>query len=215
MEDLTQDVQRRKQYWLIGIGAGSALALVAVAIVGWLILGGRAPVASPQSKAVDEAHGTIKDTKTPAADAQIKPCSTVSNSIADASQPSSALDLSGYWDSSNNSRYDVIQEGRDFFWQTTQTSRQNSPEERGSGSLSDTAIAAQWSGGNGNGSAQGHVAYQDEKGLAQVITWDNGAIWFRTESDGAELAHHYGLEKYDRARLLEAIRQTSRTQTNC
>ena len=236
MADITQAGQRRKLYWLMGIGAGLALTFVAAAIVGWLILGGRVPAPDLKSKAVDEAPRIITDTKPkfadeqtqvngapqgsvvgqhPAAGSRVKPCSTVKIPIAGASKPLSALDLSGYWDSSNDFRYDVIQEGKDFFWEITQWPRPDPPEEHGSGSLSDTGIAAQWSGGNGDGSAQGQVVYQDEKGLAQVITWDDGAIWFRTESDGAGLAHHYGLEKYDRAKLLEAIRQTSLAESDC
>src|SRR3954469_5751186 len=107
MADLAQARQRRKQYWLMAIGAGLALTFVAAAIVGWLILGGRAPVPDPKSKAMDEAHRTSEDTKPkfadeetqangarqgivagqhPAAGSQAKPCSKLQIPIPAASK---------------------------------------------------------------------------------------------------------------------------------
>jgi len=195
---------------------------------------GKVPVPDLTNKAVDEAHKLIKDAKLrfadeetqmdgapagtvigqePAAGSKVKPCSTVKIQIAVGLKPVSRLDVSGPWDSSNDFRYDVIQDGNDFFWRMTQWPRQEPPEERGSGSISNGEITAQ--SGDSNTTAGARILFQDEKGLAQVIKWDNGSIWFRTEADGAELVRHYKLEKYDRARILEAIQKKGQADSDC
>jgi PASTA domain-containing protein len=195
---------------------------------------GKVPVPDLKDKPVDEAHKLIKDAKlrfadeetqmdgtpagtvigqVPAAGSKVKPCSTIKIQIAVGLKPASRLDVSGPWDSSNDFRYDVIQDGNDFFWRMTQWPRQEPPEERGSGSISNDEITAQT--GESKSAAGARILFQDEKGLAQVIKWDNGAIWFRTEADGAELVRHYKLEKYDRARILEAIQKKRQAESDC
>lgn len=241
MTDPTQ-APPKKRYWLIGIGAALALILMGAGVGWWLMQGGKVPmldlgkvpVPDLKDKAVDEAHKLLKDAKLrfadeetqvdgapigvvvgqePAAGSKVKACSTVKLLVAVGLKPVSRLDLSGPWDSSNDFRYDVIQDGNDFFWRMTQWPRPEPPEERGSGSISNVEITAQSSDSNSTVGAR--ILFQDEKGLAQVIKWDNGVIWFRTEADGAELVRHYTLEKYDRAKILEAIQKKRQPESDC
>jgi hypothetical protein len=217
--------------WLRVAALFAAVALLASAGVAWWLLMPRNRVSVPdlRDKTASEARAIVLAAglqlqeeqreengkpeglvieQDPAPSSAARPQSTVKIVVATAPKPKVLADVSGRWDSSINFRYDVMSLGGDFFFRRLPEG--SSPErvdERGSGSVSEGVVTAQWSGDDAKRPTSGRILHQDDKGVAQVIRWNDGLIWFRPKEEGAELVRHYHLDQYDRAVVLEAIQK--------
>jgi hypothetical protein len=209
----------------------AAVAVLASGFAVWwvLMLRGRVPVPELNGKTVEDARQIIADAQLqlreeqrednlgreglvidqdPAPLSRVRPGSSVKIVVAVVLKPKMVADVSGRWDSSTNSRYDVISLESDLFFRRIPQGPNPEPvDERGSGSVSEGAVTAQWTGGDGKQPTSGRVVHQNDKGIAQVIRWNNGVIWFRPKEEGDDLVRHYHLDHYDRALVLEAIRK--------
>jgi photosystem II stability/assembly factor-like uncharacterized protein len=83
-------------------------------------------------------------------------------------------DISGTWGSTVKRTYEVTQNGRAFNWTVQGTN------EKAAGVIEGDHLTVEWSGGVGQGHAEGHIAGVDETGRAVEIQWSNGVVFNRT-----------------------------------
>ncbi len=203
---------KRFPWW---IPAVIVLVLLIIGAVVWMALPDQVTV--PEGlvgKTYDEASAKLKDLglvadkqdeqtdKSPAgrvigydpkASTKVDKGATVTLTVAQAKRIDPVTpDVSGAWESNDNGKYSMIQQGRTFSWKTTHypgPARAGEgrpgwqPNEVGQGQFGlRDVLAVTWTGSRGPGSTTGQIAFKDDRGLVQVIKWANGSIWIRPAS---------------------------------
>ncbi len=88
--------------------------------------------------------------------------------------PSTAVDLSGKWESNVGVVYEIQQTGDVFTWSAS------SLNETAQGSLTgNDQLKVDWTGTFGLGSTNGNITQKDSTGKARRIQWDNGIVFNR------------------------------------